>query len=77
MQGHLGHRDLCLNKLGNGPLGMHYCKPNFKHLSKVVLGKKAFVFFYFFFFFFFFFCIFYGSNLGPCRGAILDPVALI
>ena len=23
MQGHLGPRDLCLNKLGKGPLGMH------------------------------------------------------
>ena len=38
MQGHLGPRDLCLNKLGKGPLGMQCYIPNFKDLSIVVLN---------------------------------------
>ena len=56
MRGHLGPRDLCLNKQGNGPLSMQCCISNFKHLSKLDL-KKIFEYFSIYF---------YGSNLGPC-----------
>ena len=55
--GHLGPRDLCLNKLGKAPVGtcMQCYIPNFKHVSKVVL-KKIFEYFSMYF---------YSSNLRP------------
>ena len=40
MQGNLGLSDVCLNKIGEGPLGIQCYIPNFKHLSKVVLKMK-------------------------------------
>ena len=42
MQGNLGLSDLCLNKIGKGPLGIQRYTTNFKHLSKVVLKMKIF-----------------------------------
>ena len=44
--GNLRPRDLCLNKLGKGPLCMQCYKPNLKHLSKMVgSDKKVYNFF--------------------------------
>ena len=43
-----GPRDLCLKKLGKGPLGMQCYIPNFKHLSKMVLSKKFFFIYVYF-----------------------------
>ena len=69
MQGHLGPRDLCLNKLSKGPLGMQCYIPNLKHLIKVFL-KKIFEYFsmeeYFSKYF-------YGSNQGPLARGHLGP----
>ena len=69
VRGHLGPRNLCLNKFGKGPLGMQCYIPNFKHLSKVVLKKRIFEYFAMYF---------YGSNLGEsCGGTLLDLAAWI
>ena len=42
MAGHLGPRDVCLDKLGKEPLGMQCYISVFKHLSEVVPKKKLF-----------------------------------
>ena len=50
VQGHLGPRDLCLNKLGKGPQGLQCYIRNFKHLSQVILKKKISEYFLYFFY---------------------------
>ena len=42
MHGYHGPKDLCLNKIGKGSLGMQCYIPNFKYLTKVVLEEKIF-----------------------------------
>ena len=49
MKGNLGLSDLCLNKIGKGPLGIQCYISNFKHLSKVVLKIKIFEYFFYVF----------------------------
>ena len=51
--------DLCLNKLGKGPLGMQCYIQYFKHLSQVILKKKISEYFY----------VFLWFNLGPMEGS--------
>ena len=51
VQDHLGPWDICLNKLGKGPLGNASIPniPNYKHLSQVVLRRRflnIFMYFY-------------------------------
>ena len=41
MQGHLGPRDLCLNKLGIGPLGMQCYILNFKLHTKFQASEQS------------------------------------
>ena len=55
MQGHLGPMDLCLNKLGKGPLGMQ-CFIRNATVPKCSERGKCFDCFSMYF---------YGSNLGP------------
>ena len=50
VQGHIGPRGLCLDKLGEGLLGMQCNIPNFKHLSEVVLKKNIFEYFSMYFY---------------------------